>query len=117
MSLLDRGNQWVVVYPEEVIEDADGNIKTQPSKCGFRAVARIQPIGQSGTSARRAEQDNEGFETEKMYSIRFPRDFKCVLGAQSQIEWMGVRWAVHGDAMYFTSSPRTAHLTYVLRRF
>jgi hypothetical protein len=107
----------VIVYPEEVVEDADGNIKTQPSKCGFHARARIQPIGQSGTSARRAEQDNEGFETEKMYSLRFPRGFKCVLGAQSQVEWMGVRWAVHGDAMHFRASPRTAHLTYVLRRF
>jgi hypothetical protein len=64
-----------------------------------RGRARIQPIGQSGTSARRAEQDNEGFETEKMYSLRFPRGFKCVLGAQSQVEWMGVRWAVHGDAI------------------
>jgi hypothetical protein len=117
VSLLDRGNQCVIVYPEEVVEDADGNIKTQPAKCGFHARARIQPIGQSGTSARRAEQDNEGFETEKMYSLRFPRGFKCVLGAQSQVEWMGVRWAVHGDAMHFRASPRTAHLTYVLRRF
>lgn len=117
MSLLDKGNQCVVVFPEEVVTDADGNTQTRPSKCGFRTIARIQPIGQSGTSARRAEQDNEGFETEKMYSLRFPRSFKCVLGAQSQIEWMGVRWAVHGDAMHYTSSRRTAHLTYTLRRF
>jgi len=117
MSLLDKGNQCIIVYPEEVVTDADGNTRTRPSKNGFRTHARIQPIGQSGTSARRAEQDNEGFETEKYYSLRFPRSVKCILGAQAQVEWMGVRWAVQGDAMHFHSSPRTRHHTYTLRRY
>jgi hypothetical protein len=117
VSLLDRANQCVIVYPEEVVTDADGNTKTQPSKTGFHARARIQPIGASGTSARRQEQDNEGFETEKWYSVRFPRGFCHILGAQAQIEWQGVRWAVHGDAMYYTGSRATAHLTYTIRRY
>ncbi len=114
MSLLDRANQCVIVYPEEVVTDADGNTKTQPSKTGFHARARVQPMG-SG-AGRGAETADDGFETEKMYSLRFPRSFCRVLGAQAQIEWQGVRWAVHGDAMHYTSSLRTAHRTYVLRR-
>jgi hypothetical protein len=117
MSLLDKANQHVIVYPEEVVTDADGNIQTRPSAKGFCAKARVQPIGASGTSARRQEQDNEGFESEKWYSVRFPRGFCHVLGAQAQIEWNGVRWAVHGDAMYYTGSPATSHVTYTIRRY
>jgi hypothetical protein len=117
MSLLDGGNQSVTIFPEEVITDIDGNIQTRPSKVGVPAVARIQPLGASGTSARRAEQDNEGFESEKWYSFRLPRRYQCHMGAQAQVEWMGKRFAVHGDATIYTSSPRTAHVTYTLRRY
>lgn len=117
MSLLDLGIEPIIVYPEEVVTDVDGNIRTRPATTGVAVKARIQPIGQSGTSARRAEQDNEGFETEKMYSLRLPRNIQCRMGAQAQIEWRGQRWAVHGDATVYNSSPRTAHMTYTIRRF
>ena len=116
MSLLDRANQCVIVFPEEVVEDADGNTKTQPAQCGFHARARVEPFGSRGARGGGAESADEGFETEKMYSLRFPRSFCHTLGAQAQVEWMGVRWAIHGDALEYTSSSRTAHRTYVLRR-
>lgn len=116
MSLLDKGNQPIVIFPEEVIEDVDGNIRTQPAKEGYEAVAVIQPLGQSGTASRRAEQDNEGFETEKVYTMRLPRGHP-ILGAQSQIEWQGARWAVFGDPFHYTNSRRTAHLRYTIKRF
>lgn len=116
MSLLDRGTDPIVIYPEEVVTDIDGNIRTQASKCGYPAIARIQPQGQSGTASRRAEQDNEGFESERVYTMRLPRSYP-VLGAQSQIEWMGARWAVFGDAFHYHSSPRTAHTAYTIKRF
>lgn len=117
MSLLDKGNEQIVVFPEEVVVDVDGNTRTRPAKVGIPVCARIQPVGQSGTSARRAEQDNEGFETEKIYSLRLPRSIQCRMGAQAQIEWRGQRWAVHGDVTVYNSSPRTAHHTYTIRRF
>ena len=117
MSLLDGGNERVIIYPEEVVTDIDGNLQTRPSKVGVPAVARIQPIGASGTSARRAEQDNEGFETEKWYSMRLPNRYQCHIGAQAQVEWRGKRFSVHGDATIYSSSVRTAHVTYTLRRF
>lgn len=117
MSLLDRGNEWVTVYPEETTTDVDGNTITRPSSTGIPVLARIDIQNQSGTSSRRAEQDNEGFETEAVYSIRFPRSFQTELGAQSQIEWRGKRFVVFGDARIHNRSARTAHLSYVMKRY
>lgn len=116
MSLLDKANEDVIVYPEEVVTDSDGNIMTRPSVVGIPAKATIQIAAASGTSARRSEQDNEGFETEIGYRIRFPRSFTLVLGAQSQIEWRGKRYAVIGDVHEFRGSSITAHSDYMMRR-
>jgi hypothetical protein len=115
MSLLDYTTEDVIVFPEVVLTDADGNIKTQASKEGVWARCRFQVQGQSGTSARRAEQDLEGYATEKVYTVRFPRGFP-ILGAQSVIEWRGQRWSIFGDVNVYNSSPRTAHHTYTVRR-
>lgn len=117
MSLLDRGcNQDVVVFPEVATTDRDGNIRTTCSDTGIETRARIQWMGQSGTASRRQEQDNEGFESEKVYSIRFPRGFQ-ILGAQSQIEWQGVRWVLFGDVNRYTGSRETTHETYTIKRY
>jgi len=120
MSLLDRGQEPVTVFPEEVVTDMDGNIRTRPSKTGIKTIARLQVQGQSGTSARRGEQDNEGYESEKVYRIRFTRAFAQQigeLGAQTEIEWRGARWAMFGDVNRFTMSPATAHVNYTIKRF
>lgn len=118
MSLLDRGcTEDVIVYPEEVVTDIDGNLRTQPSPFPIKLKARLQVQGQSGTSSRRQEQDNEGFESEKVYTIRFPRSFTMELGAASKIEWRGERWSLFGDVNRYTSSSRTAHQTYTIKRY
>jgi hypothetical protein len=119
MSLLDGKANYepCTVFPEEVITDIDGNPRTRPSATGIPATARFQVQGQSGTSARRSEQDNEGYESEKVYEMRFPRSFTLVLGAQSEIEWNGVRWALFGDVNRYNSSWRTAHSSYTIKRF
>ncbi|AHJ86387.1 hypothetical protein 40AC_23 [Mycobacterium phage 40AC] len=122
MSLLDTGARYqpVIVYPEVLVTDSDGNKFTRPSKEGIPAQARLQVANQSGTSARRAEQDNEGFSTEKVYRMRFPRSFTKehgILGAQSQIEWRGQRWALFGDATVYDSSPALARVDYTIKRF
>lgn len=117
MSLLDkRLPDEVIVYPEEVVTDMDGNIRTRPSAVGIPTRARLQPLGQSGTSSRRQEQDNEGFESERIYNIRFARDFP-ILGAQSQIEWQGRRWALFGTEVLYGNTPKTSHVTYTIKRF
>lgn len=122
MSLLDTGARYqpVVVYKEEMVIDEDGNKFTRPSTTPIQAIARLQVQNQSGTSARRAEQDNEGFESEKVYRMRFPRSFTKehgVLGAQSQIVWRGQRWAVFGDATVYESSPALSRVDYTIKRF
>jgi hypothetical protein len=122
MSLLDTGARYqpVTVFPEELRIDSDGNKFTGPAKEGIPAIARLQVANQSGTSARRAEQDNEGFESEKVYRMRFPRSFTKehgILGAQSQIEWKGKRWALFGDATEYDSSPALSRVDYTIKRY
>lgn len=122
MSLLDSGPGYeaCTVYPEVTTTDADENTVTRSSPTGIPTVARFQIQGQSGTSSRRQEQDNEGFESEKVYKIRFKRSFTAahgMLGAQSQIGWNGVRWALFGDVARYNSSRRTQHQTYTIKRY
>lgn len=122
MSLLDRGTQYepVTVFPEVLTEDIDGNPRTLPSTVGIPTAARLQVMNQTGTSARRAEEDNEGFESEEVYSMRFTRQFnrtQGLLGLQSQVEWGGDRWVVFGYGNRYHGSPRTARFTYTIKRY
>jgi len=119
VSLLDSGALYepCTVYLEESYTDEDGNELTRASETGTPATARFDVQGQSGTSSRRSEGDKEGFETEKVYSIRFPRSFPHVLGAQSQIQWNEERWVVFGDINRYNRSPRTAHSIYTIKRY
>jgi hypothetical protein len=116
MSLLDRGKEDILIFQEEEWTDRDGNTMLRPSEVGTPARAVIQPAAQSGTSARRKEQDNEGYETEDVYRLRLPRSFPFLLGSQAQIEWRGARWCVVGNPMVFSGSKRTAHVDYTIRR-
>ena len=120
MSLLTgtKGTfEEVIIYPEKVVVDEDGNTLTRPDfTAGYPVQARLQVQGQSGTSARRAEQDNEGYETEKVYRIRF-LDHPEEIGAQSVVDWQGERWVLFGDVNRYNSSPRTAHDSYTLKRY
>lgn len=117
MSLLDRGlTDEVTVYPQIAVTDADGNTRTKASSTGIVTKARLQVLGQSGTSSRRQEQDSEGYESERVYSIRFPRNFQ-ILGMQSEIVWNGQRWALFGSENRYNSSRRTRHVTYTIKRY
>lgn len=118
MSLLDGGANYqpCTVYPEETVTDVDGNTITRASSTGVSAMGRFQVQNQSGTSARNAEDTDDGFLTEQVYTVRFPRSFVTVLGAQAQIEWDGNRWSVFGDPQLYLGSTRTRHLQYVIRR-
>lgn len=117
MSLLDRGNAVVDYYPEIVLEDRDGNTRTTASKESVPLEVWLAPVGQSGTAARRAEQDNEGFESEKVVRMRMLRkNHHIIIGAQAKIGWDGAIWSVFGDVTPYMGSPRTAHHDYMLRR-
>lgn len=127
MSLHDRGYQFepCTVYPEVVTTDADGNTITKASTTGIPTLARFQIQSQSGTSSRWAEQTNGGFDTERVYTVKFTREFDRLhgeLGAQAVIEWRTdsqgrpARWQIFGDVQRYTSSRRTAHTVYTLKR-
>lgn len=119
MSLLDKAQQDIVVFQAEDFEDDLGNTLMRPSAVGYEAKAEIQPARQSGTSARRAEQDNEGYETEETYRLRFSRDHDAThdrLKPGAQVEWEGKRWTVVGYPTVYMGSRRTAHIDYQIRR-
>lgn len=116
MSLLDYGNWDIIVYPEEMYIDSDGNKMMRASSTGIPMRATIQPLPQSGTSARRAEQDNEGFESEELYRLRFRRSEEPFLGNRALIEWRGGTWSINGFPNIYRGSSRTAHLDYVIKR-
>jgi hypothetical protein len=119
MSLLNKAKQDVVIYYEEAFIDEDGNTILRPASVGVPAKAEIQPARQSGTSARRAEQDNEGYETEEVYRMRFTRQFDKtmpMLGQASQVDWRGDRWVVVGQPTLYMGSRRTKHIDYQIRR-
>lgn len=114
MSLLDRGTDTVLVFPEEMIIDSDGNKFTRPATTGapFRAV--VQPLG-AGSVAPRETTDGGGFSSVSRYRLRLI-NHPGVLGARSQVEWNGQRYSIDGDAMVFNGSPRTRHVDYVMVR-
>lgn len=117
MSLLDKGNTDILLFPEEAVEDRDGNIRTQPAKTGIPLRVWLQPQGQSGTASRRSEQDVEGYETEKTYRMRMRRQDRDIeIGAQAAVEIDGKRWTVFGDEWPYNGSSRTRHRVYLLRR-
>lgn len=117
MSLLDQWNAEVLVYLEEAVEDRDGNVRTRASDTPTPLKVWIAPLSQSGTSARRAEQDNEGYETEKQVRMRLLRkDMGLKIGAQSKVVLDGQLWSVFGDRTVYRASGRTGHHDYLLRR-
>ena len=116
MSLLDKWNYVVTVFPEEEFVSRDGNLGIRASSTGVEKRAMIQPLPQSGTSQRRAEQDNEGYESEEMYRLRFARADEMNLGMASQVLWDGYRWSINGKATRYNGSSRTRHLDYLIKR-
>lgn len=128
MSLLDRGpdQQPCNVYLEVTTTDADGNTITKASTTPTPTTARFQIQNQSGTSSRRAESNDEGYFTEKVYSVRFTRSFEAAhgpLGSQAIIGWgldskgREAKYEIFGDVLEYTSSRRTKHRTYTIRRY
>lgn len=116
MSLLDKGREDVTVFLSVKTTDTDGNVIYKRDTVGIAAKARIQVASQSGTSARRAEQDEEGYETEEVYMVRFPRDFTYTLDPYAQLEWRGIRWSLFGNPRRYNGSRRTSRLEYQIRR-
>ena len=117
MSLLDQAFEDVLLYPEVTRTSRDGNLMTQPSDTPIEIKAKFWSAASSGTSARRSEQDNGGFESEQNYKMHIPDRYGIeTIGAQARIEWRGQYWSIVGEPNMFIGSKRTAHKTYIVSR-
>lgn len=118
MSLLDVGRETVTVFHAELFTSRDGNKMYRPSTTDVETITNcaVQLASQSGTSARRAEQDDEGYFTEDVYRFRPPRNYIRDIHSQSQVEWRGKRFSIIGNARYYNGSNNTYHTDYTLRR-
>lgn len=110
MSLLNRATDIVTVFPEESFTDADGNDRTRASTVGVVAKAVVQPMSGGG------EQQGIGSQTEERLRLRLVGWKGGELGSQSQVQWNGRRYVVHGEPRRHKGSHRTAHVDYVLVR-
>lgn len=108
MSILNRGTETVTVVPEEAVTDREGNTRTRPTTVGVEARAVVQPL----TST---EAQDIGFQTTSKYRLRLV-GYPSLLGAQSQVEWQGKRYAIEGEPMQYNGSPRTRHCDYTIVR-
>jgi hypothetical protein len=110
VSLLNRGTETVKVFQEVQTPetDADGNTITRAAKVGTLVRAVVQPISSTEDAAG-------GFNTESRYRLRLI-NYPGILGAQSQIEWLGKRYSVHGEPLVYNGSRRTAHVSYTIVR-
>jgi hypothetical protein len=105
MSLLHRGTDQVTVFAEAVRTDSDGNTVTKPGTVGVVCRAVVQPLssieGDEGTTSK--------------YRLRLV-GYSGLLGAQSAVEWNGMRYAIDGEPKVYNGSRRTAHVDYVMVR-
>ena len=116
MSLLNRATDVVTVFPEETVPDADGNTITRASAVGIVSKAVVQPMSQLMGQFAGADKQDGGFLGEEKLRLRLISWQGGELGAQSQIEWEGRRYSVHGEPQRYRGSRRTAHTTYTLVR-
>ena len=116
MSLLNKANCVVRVYPEEAVYDEDGNIRTRPSKNGISCPAVIQPVNSSIQPPGSGEEDAIGFQTQELYRMRLVGWCGPPLGAQSRIDWEGRWYSVQGEVKRFRGSTRTQHDDFTLLR-
>ena len=114
MTLLQRGRETVVVFPEETYTDKDGNLMTRASSVGVVCKATVQPITSAAAVGAKETQDT-GFYTESKYRLRLV-GYPLLLGAQSQVEWQGKRYSIEGEPRQYNGSNRTRHTDYVIVR-
>ncbi|MFE2912821.1 hypothetical protein [Kitasatospora indigofera] len=106
MSLLDRGNQTVLIYPEEETTDDRGNVVRRPAATPVTVLCRVQP-------STTEELLVPGQQVEAIYRI-ITRD--APLGPWALVVWSGRDWDVVGEPRRYTGSSRTAHVDCLIRR-
>lgn len=111
MSLLDTGNQDVIIYPEVTGADSYGNPMKVPSATGYPVKARVQPFSNIAS----AEDSSMGQMLNTRYRVRIDRNSTVPYGPWSECEWNGQRFEFIGEPERHSGSDRTKHLTAFIR--
>ena len=108
MSLLDRGEQTLDVYPEVTSTDDLGNPVVGPAEEPIRITASVQPV----TSDELSAVGQDLVTTYRLIARTAP------VGAWARVRWVnadGTWWDVIGRPRRYGMSRRTAHIDAVLR--
>lgn len=108
MSVLDRGNAELLVYPMVKATDPDGNEVWQPAADPVTVRASLQPVTSADVLV-------SGQEVDTVYRVRPVRGTDVPLGAWDRIEWDGRSWDVIGDPTRRDASPRTRRTVFHIR--
>ena len=108
MSLLDKGEQTLDIYPEVLVTDDLGNEEWGPAEEPVRIRASVQPV----TSDELSAIGQDLVTTYRVIARTAP------LGAWARVRWVedgGTWWDVIGRPRRYGMSPRTAHIDADLR--
>lgn len=108
MSLLDRGEETLDVYPEVETLDDLGNVVVGPASEPVRIRASVQPV----TSDELSAVGQDLVTTYRVICRSAP------LSAWARVRWVsagGTWWDVIGRPRRYGMSPRTAHIDALLR--
>lgn len=112
MSILDRGNAEIVVYPEVEVTDEDGNVSRQASPTGVPVQAMVwQYEGEVDTLQPLVV----GQQVATIYRVRPVRSADVPVGPWSRVEWDGREWDVDGEPNPHRRGVGTRRLTFSMR--
>lgn len=105
MSLLDDGPDQAIVYPQVAGVDDQGNPVMVPDSVGVLVHCRIAPFNSTDVVTA-------GQATDTVYKLVAR---KAPLGAWALVKWDGRDWDLLGEPLWYRGSPRTAHVTALIR--
>lgn len=108
MSLLDKGEEVLDIYPEVTTADDLGNVVVGPAQEPIRVRLTVQPV----TSDEISAVGQDLLTTYRAIGRTAP------LGAWARIRWVsdgGTWWDVIGRPRRYGTSRRTAHVDAILR--
>ena len=105
MSLLD-GREEILVFPQVLTVDADGNPVYAPSPVPLAFLARVTALSAVESAAL-----GQGFTTLHRLTAR-----ELPVGAWSKVTWRGRDWDVLGEpTVRDQGSPASDHVTVMIR--
>lgn len=105
MSLLDRGTETALIWPQTTTTDRDGNPIHVPAAEPVQVRCRVQPVSSRDVIAA-------GQQTATRYRMSARN---APLGPWARVRWRDRDWDVDGAPMYQRGSRRTRHVVAILR--